>query len=250
MLELTRHDRSATVHVDHGPANALDTELCTELARTIRELDRDPDVAAIVLAGRPGVFCAGVDLKRLDGADDEVIEGFLAALDGLFRAVLAADTPLVAAVTGHAIAGGAVLAAGCDHAVVSDDTRVQIGLSELEVGVPFPTSAIEILRVRCGVQLAELVWEAELLGPARAADARLVDAIAPADDVVARAEAVAHHLATLPAATRELTRSQLWCDARERLAARAPTWEPQVVAGWCSADVRAAIARFVAERLR
>ena len=250
MLTLDRNEATVTVTLDHGPANALDTELCTELTSTIHQLDRDADVGAIVLAGRPGMFSAGVDLTRLDGADDQVIRDFLAALDGAFRSLLGSDTPIVGAITGHAIAGGAVLAAACDHAVVSDSDRVRLGLSELEVGVPFPTSAIEIVRQRCAGDAARLVWSGQLRDPGGALAARLVDELAAPDDVVATAQRCADRLAAVPATTRQLTREQLWADARERVAARGGTWEPQVVAAWCSPEARAAISRFCADRLR
>lgn len=250
MLALDRNDATVTITIDHGPVNALDTELCTELASTIHDLDEDRDVRAIVLAGRPGVFSAGVDLLRLDEGDDAQMRAFLAALDGAFRALLGSDTPIVGAITGHAIAGGAVLAAACDHAVVSDSDRVRLGLTELDVGVPFPTSAIEIVRQRCAGDASRLVWSGQLRDPGGALAARLVDELAPPDEVVAAARRCASRLAAVPDSTRQLTREQLWADARERVAARGGTWEPQVVAAWCSPEARAAIRRFCDAHLR
>lgn len=249
MLDIDRHDATVTIRLAHGRANALDTDLCTALATTVQDLDADESVGAIVLAGQPGIFCAGVDLPRLDGADDDTVREFLAALDGVFRALLGSRTPLVGAITGHAIAGGAVLAAACDHSFVADSDRLRLGLSELSVGVPFPTSAIEIIRARCAADAPRLVWDAKLRDPGGAVAARLVDEIVAPDEVVPAAQRCAQQLAALPVSTRQITREQLWADARERVSARGGTWEPQVVAAWCSPPVREAIARFCAERL-
>lgn len=249
MLHLDRNGNTATVQLDHGRANVLDTALCTELTTTIARLDEESSVHAIVLAGKPKVFSAGVDLTSLDAGSADDVSTFLAALDRLFRTMLTSDTPLVAAVTGHAIAGGAVIAAACDHAVVSDKDSVRLGLSELSVGVPFPTSAIEILRTRCPATMRSLVWLAELHPPQRAVATGLVDEAVPADEVVARAGEVASQFAQLPAITREMTRQQVWAGARDQVAARGPVWEPHVVAAWRSQEVRAAISAFVTERL-
>lgn len=249
MLHLDRNGNTATVQLDHGRANVLDTDLCTELATTIARLDEEPRVHAIGLVGKPKVFSAGVDLKSLDGGSADEVSAFLEALDRLFRTMLGSDTPLVAAVTGHAIAGGAVIAAACDHAVVSDKDTIRLGLSELSVGVPFPTSAIEILRSRCPSMMRSLVWLAELHPPQAAVAAGLVDEAVPADEVVERACEVAGRIAALPAITRELTRQQVWAQARDQVAARGAVWEPHVVAAWRSQEVRSAISAFVADRL-
>lgn len=249
MLHTSRDGHVATLRLDHGRANALDTELCLTFAATVRDLDADADVHAIVLTGSDRVFSAGVDLKAIVASDTAGIEAFLSALDEAFRALLLADTPIVGAITGHAIAGGAIIAAACDHAVVADDPQARLGLTELQVGVPFPTSAIEIVRSRCPQAVRDLVWLADTHGPEAAVAMGLVDAVVPANEVVARAQAVAARIADAPESTRRLSRAQLWSDARERVATHGDGWDPQVVDGWTSEEGRAQIAAFVAERL-
>jgi enoyl-CoA hydratase len=249
VLHTTVDGNVTTVRLDHGRANALDTELCTTLAATVRSLDADDAVHAIVLTGTEGVFCAGVDLRVLDGAEDTVVSGFLTALDESFQALLLSDTPVVAAVTGHAIAGGAILAAAADRVVAADDDRIRLGLTELRVGVPFPTSAFEIVRSRCPAAVRELVWLAELMSPAQAQELGLVDEVVPATELTARVADVAARLASPPAVTRSITRAQVWADGRERLAGRRPGWEPQVVAAWCAPEVREHLGRFVRDTL-
>ena len=75
------------------------------------------------------------------------MRSFLPALSAAFLAVFCSGKPVVAAVNGHAIAGGAILACACDRRVM-DDSGGQFGVTELRVGVPFPPVALEILGTR------------------------------------------------------------------------------------------------------
>jgi enoyl-CoA hydratase len=130
-------DAHAGVHlvtVENGPVNVLDLELLRGLAETFHGL---AEADAVVLAGAGRAFSAGVDLHRiLDGGRDYVAE-FLPALSAALRAVFDHPRPVVAAVNGHAIAGGCVLVAACDRRLMSAGT---IGVTELLVGVPFPAA--------------------------------------------------------------------------------------------------------------
>lgn len=245
MIEVTRDGAVATVRMDHGPVNATDLELLEAIVETFATLDRDDAVDAIVLAGNARAFSAGVDLKRiLDGGEDYTRD-FLSALARAFLAPLRTTAPVIAAVTGHAIAGGAVLAAACDHVVLTDDPRTRVGLAELAVGVPFPTVAIELMRRRLGPTLSQAVWLADLYSPADALARGFVDEVVPADEVVARASAIAARLAAAPAATRQLTHEQLARDVEDALASRTGDWDARVADAWCSEAGRASIAAFV-----
>lgn len=245
MIDVTRDGAVATVRLDHGPVSAMDLELLEAIVDTFAALDGDDEVDAIVLAGNARAFSAGVDLKRiLDGGEDYTRD-FLDALTRAFLAPLRTTAPVIAAVTGHAIAGGAVLAAACDHAVLTDDPRTRVGLAELAVGVPFPTVAIELMRRRLGRHLPEAVWLADLHAPPEALRHGFVDEVVPADEVVDRATTIAARLAAAPAATRQLTHEQLARDVEDALASRTDDWDARVADAWCSEAGRASIAAFV-----
>lgn len=248
MIEVTRDGAVAVVRMDHGPVNATDLELLEAIVDTFAGLAADGEVAAVVLAGNDRAFSAGVDLRRiLDGGEPYTRE-FLDALTRAFLAPLRLTAPVIAAVTGHAIAGGAVLAAACDHAVLTDDPRTRVGLAELAVGVPFPTVAIEVMRRRLGPRLGEAVWLADLYAPADALGRGFVDEVVPASQVVERATTIATRLAAVPAVTRQLTHEQLLRDVEDAIASRAD-WDARVADAWCSQAARAAIAAFVYQTL-
>ena len=110
MIELSRCGGIAIVRMNHGKANALDIELCDALAAQF-EACRDAQTKAIVLIGQGGMFSAGVDLLRLCDAGAPYVRSFLPALHRLYQTVFLFPKPVVAAVNGHAIAGGCVLQA-------------------------------------------------------------------------------------------------------------------------------------------
>src|SRR5439155_1238277 len=119
----------------------------------------------LVLVGTGSAFSAGVDLFRiLDGGEDYAAR-FIPALSGAFDDIFAYRRPVVAAVNGHAIAGGCVIVSCADHRLMADG-RGRIGVPELLVGVPFP--AVALLAVRYGVGdvgAADLVYSGATLLP-------------------------------------------------------------------------------------
>jgi enoyl-CoA hydratase len=247
----TDHDHGvATLRLDHGPVNALDLEFLEAIAAEVRRLDADQDTRAIVITGNDRAFSAGVDLRRLLDGGDDYTRPFLAALSEAFLAVFRASTPTVAAVNGHAIAGGAILAAACDHVEATDDPKARIGLSELQVGVPFPTAAIAIVGRRLGARLGRATWLAEIHAPETARELGFVDEVVAADDLLDRARTVARQLGGIPEVTRKILREQLHTDAEALLATRGADWDARVADAWCSDPVRAQIADFMERTLR
>jgi enoyl-CoA hydratase len=128
----------------HGKANAMDLEFLHEISRTFEELAAS-DVGAVVMTGRGGIFSAGVDLKRLVAGGAEYTRDFIPALTDAFAKMFFFPRPLVAACNGHAIAGGAVMLCTADvrYAARGKGRR---GVPELLVGLPFPLSALQIIK--------------------------------------------------------------------------------------------------------
>jgi enoyl-CoA hydratase len=250
-VQVEDRDGIAVVRMEHGPVNVLDAELCTDVATTVERLGDDAGVRAVVLTGNGRAFSAGVDLKRiLDGGADATRE-FLTALVRCFDAVLDCPRPTVSAVDGHAIAGGCVLACAADHRVVVDSDKARVGLSELSVGVPFPTNAAEIMRWRLGDRrLGPRVWLAELVPASAAVAAGLADESAPADELLDLALRRAQSLAGLPQATYALTVRQLQAEVRSRIEARRDRDDPEVADAWASDEVRARMQAFLDATLR
>lgn len=234
------------VRLAHGRANALDLEMCEALTDALRGLAADD--RAVVLTGAGSIFCAGVDLKRLLAEDDAWLEGFLAALRDAFAAALDHPRPLIAAINGHAIAGGCVLAAACDQRLMAAG-KGRIGVPELLVGVPFPALALEVVRSLVAPHvLQRLVWRGETLDPEGARAVGLVDDVVDAEFLEARAAELAATLGQLPARTFALTRSQLRAPQRNLLASLA-RHDREVVEAWKTPEIRNRIELWVARTM-
>jgi enoyl-CoA hydratase len=215
MIARSQHDGVLTLRLAHGKASALDAELLNAL---LRELDgAGEDVRALVLTGTGSIFSAGVDLFRLTRDGPEYVRHFLPLLGRFLRALFAFPRPVVAAVNGHAIAGGCVIALACDVRLMAEGAG-RIGLPELLVGVPFPTVPLEIVRFAVPQEkLQSLIYTGRTLLPPDALGAGLVDEVVTPDALPARAEEVARQLALAPPAAYRLTKQALRAGALERI---------------------------------
>ncbi|HXM56180.1 MAG TPA: enoyl-CoA hydratase/isomerase family protein, partial [Candidatus Dormibacteraeota bacterium] len=189
-----RRGAVAVLRLTHGRANALDVELCEALTDALSAAEQD-GAAAIVLTGGGGIFSAGVDLRRVLAGGADYLREFLPALRACFERLAFLERPVVAAVNGHAIAGGFVLLAAADQAVMAGGDG-RIGVTELLVGVPFPTIALELVRLRAGTrQAAELAYRGLTCQAAEATSRGLVDEVVEPTALVDRAVELAAALA-------------------------------------------------------
>jgi enoyl-CoA hydratase len=230
VIERDDQDGIAVVRLAHGPVNALDLELVTAITETFTELSTS-EHGAVVFTGTDRAFSAGVDLWRIVDGGPDYVDRYLAALCESFEAVFALGKPVIGALNGHAIAGGCILASGCDYRIMSAG---RIGVPELLVGVPFPMSGLEILIDAIGEQRARrLVLTGATHDAPQALELGLVDEVVPADRLLETALATAQRLAAMtPADTFRLTKHLLRLAATERLARHRAAEDPQTLQLW------------------
>ena len=145
LFDVVQRGDVAVLQMVHGKANTLDTEFCQGLTEQLHEF-KSSSAKAIVLTGQENIFSAGVDLKRLLDGGRDYLKEFLPALASAFDNLFFYPKPIVAAVNGHAIAGGCVIACAADYRFMAEGNG-RMGVPELIVGVPFPTIALEIMRL-------------------------------------------------------------------------------------------------------
>jgi enoyl-CoA hydratase/carnithine racemase len=191
----------------------------------------------LTAAGR--VFSAGVDLRRVLDGGREYVERLIPALGSALGRLFAYPLPVVAAVNGAAVAGGCILACACDRRLLAEGAR--IGASELLVGVPFPVSALEILRWACGDRTEEVALTGSLYESDGALSVGLAHDVVPPPELLDRAVSQAGTLGDIPAETFRLAKAQLRHHVLERIAAAAPRVDPEVCAVWSSASTMASI---------
>jgi len=140
-ITTTFEDDLAVVSMDDGKANAMNLEFLSALSDAFDEVARS-EALAVALLGRPRFFSGGIDLKAYAGYDEQQRERHTRALAGALMKVFAFGRPVVAGVTGHAIAGGALLAFACDLRVMAPE--VKIGTNEVALGVNVPDFGLAI----------------------------------------------------------------------------------------------------------
>jgi enoyl-CoA hydratase len=227
-------DGLAEVRLDDGRVNALDLAAVRRLAQTFRSLTG----SAVLLTAAGRAFCAGVDLRPVAEGGRAYVEQFIPALDQMFLAVFDHPRPVLAAVQGHALAGGCILTLAADRRLMSAGT---IGVTELAVGVPFPPSAFETLRMVAGPRTAELILTMARLDPDQALAAGIVDQVVPAEQLRDRALAAVRQLAAVPPATFEYTKHQLRDEVRARIERDTVLHQRTLIEAWSSEPVLAGI---------
>jgi enoyl-CoA hydratase len=216
MIDVKTENGIAVVTLKHGKANALDIEFCEALAKCFGEL-RTSVVRAIVVTGQGGMFSAGVDLLRANTGGADYLRKFLPVLNRSFAEIFFHPKPVVAAINGHAIAGGAVLACCADRRILARGSG-RMGVTELLVGVPFPALAFEAVRFAVPSRyLAEFMFGGATYDTSAALERGWVDEVVDADALMSRAMAAAQELAQLSPAAFAQTKEQLRRDIRERL---------------------------------
>src|SRR5688500_2331378 len=238
MLNVEDQDDVAVVRIEHGRVGAMDAELLDAITDAVRGSDR-----ALVITGTGSAFSAGVDLRRILDGGERYTEDFLTALSRMFRAVFDHPRPTVAAINGHAIAGGCVLALACDARLMSAG---RIRLSELAVGVPFPVAALEIVRHALGPGTDRVVLQAEVVDRDRALSLHLVDEVAWPDELLPQALALARELDSRPADVYASAKERLHRPAVAAMEAAAED-DTAVLAGWTSEQARQSIESALAE---
>jgi enoyl-CoA hydratase/carnithine racemase len=240
LIETKTVDGIAILTLDHGPVNAMDLELLSALPAAFGEV---AEARAVVLTGAGRSFCAGVDLKRIVAGGPDYVQSFLPALSLALLAPFEHPKPVVAALNGHALAGGCILAAACDHRLMSGGT---IGVTELAAGVPFPTVALEILRHVVGPEIDRLVLTADRLTPDEGAAAGLVDEVVEPADLRDKALERAAALSAAPADVYALSKRQLHGPALDRIHAVRDLHDPAVLELWSSERTHTSLREYLA----
>jgi enoyl-CoA hydratase len=199
----------------HGKVSAIDVELGEAIILEMKDA-LDPSVKAVIVTGSGSSFSAGVDLFRVIKDGPEYGRRFLPVLDEFLRAALTLPKPLIAAVNGHAIAGGCILAAACDHRIMIEGNG-RIGIPELAVGVPFPALPLQIMSARVADgPLRDLVFTGRTVQIDEAQAMGLIDEKCPAGMLLDRAHEVAQKMVAIPAGAFALTKEAFYTPILER----------------------------------
>jgi enoyl-CoA hydratase len=215
MIERKDSDGIRVLKLAHGKVSAMDIELGEALTAEFKAAS-DPSVKALIVTGTGSSFSAGVDLFRLINEGPDYARRFVPVLDQFLLATLTFPKPVVAAINGHAIAGGCILAAACDHRIMTEGAG-RIGIPELAVGVPFPALPLQIMAARVADgPLRDLVFSGRTVQVDEAKTMGLVDEKCPVGMLLDSATEVARKLASIPPGAFALTKEAFYSPILER----------------------------------
>lgn len=195
------------------------------------------------------MFSAGVDLVRVVDGGAAYVRVFLPSVNRMFETLFSFPKPVVAAVNGHAIAGGCIMTCAADYRMMAREPG-RIGIPELLVGVPFPVVPLEIMRFAAPPQhLQALAYRGVTLQADAALQQGLVDVVVEPDWLLDEAVAVAGLLAAIAPAAFALTKRQLREPTLQRIRAGAAI-DAAVQDAWASTEMLTAIRDYVARTLK
>jgi len=229
-------DGVAEISLNCGKANALNPQSLVAISRALDEAG-ERGARGVILAGYDRFFSSGLDLVTLYELDRPTLDAFIREFDRVMLQVFAFPRPVVAAINGHAVAGGCILALACDARLMPDHVG-QIGLNEIRLGLPFPASALEIARHCLPMEFVDsILYGGQLYTPLEAMSRGLVDGLTPGD-VKEEARAVCRRLAEQPPAAFEAIKTSLKRPAIHRANDTLDELRRVFVDAWFSADGR------------
>jgi enoyl-CoA hydratase len=189
MIELERSSAGGTVVLSRArpPVNALDLELLESISAGF-EAALAEEAAAIVVTGKGRCFSAGIDVKLTPTYTPEQRRAAIRAINRMVSVIHGAPVPVVAAVNGHAMGGGLVLALACDMRLASSGEHV-LALNEVAAGVPFPAGPLALVHGELAPRVArDLCLTGRSISPS--------EALVAGDELLEHAQALAAQLAS------------------------------------------------------
>ena len=247
MVEIQDHGPVREIRLARAPVNALSAQFAGAIDAALAEAyaaGEGGTVRAVVLSGQPGMFSAGLDVREVM-ASAESLRTLMIAFWRLQQRIALGSLPVVAALTGHAPAGGTVLAVLCDHRVMAEG-KFRMGLNEVQVGL-FPGETIFRCyeRILGTAKAANFLTRGAMLTADEALAAGLVDELVDPEQVIARAIAIGQEIAALPPQTYSKTRALVRADLVRIVEHPNESLASLMKDGWITDETRAQMSKLL-----
>ena len=194
-VNVEKQGEIARVTLSRGKVNALNPDVVAELRDTFTQLQDDPGVHAIILTGTGPFFSFGFDIPEFLGYTPEAFTDYLENFTSLYRELYVHPKPIVAALNGHTVAGGCMIATACDHRIMVTG-KAKIGLNEVTFGASVFAGSVDILRHLTGQKNAErILLSGGLYDADQAAALGLIDQVCASEDLASAAAEIATQFA-------------------------------------------------------
>lgn len=249
---LHEEDRDGGIRIlrlNRPPASALNTPFLLAIAQRLNELSLKDDLRALILTGTDNVLSAGLDLKEAVDFSLEQQTAVCDALNRAYGALYGFPKPVIAAINGHAIAGGFFFVLGADYRIASQ--RARFGLTEVRVGVRFPIAALEMAREELSPTMRRrLLLSGRNISAEEAREHNVLDEVVSPDQVMERALEFAQDYATIPPIAYGDVKKQLREKALDRIRDAIETRNDPTLDGWFTDESKAAAAALLEQATR
>lgn len=195
-VKIEEHEDVALLRLDNKVSNAISSQMIENLSAAINRIK--VEFRGLVLAGGEKFFSMGFDLPALLKLDRSGVTEFFYSFNQVVLNIYTLSIPTACAITGHAIAGGTILASSCDYRFLASGRKL-MGLNEIKLGVPVPYLTDLMLRQIVGDRAAtEMIYQGEFIEPEKALSIGLADEVLSQDKVESRAIEKITELAALP----------------------------------------------------
>jgi enoyl-CoA hydratase len=244
-MRIERDGDVAILRLEAGRANAMNLQFLEGLSGLLGGIG---DAKAAVLTGQEKFFSGGLDLPSIIDLDRVTMRRFMGRFEDVMLQAFELPVPLVAAVNGHAVAGGCVLALQADLRVAVDREGLRIGLNEAQLGIGLPPVVVGPLRAQVPRHaLPRIALLGELFGPREALQLGLVHELAPEGELLPRALDRARALAALPPAGIRHVKSTLRKPVSAQVRASATAEGERWLDTWFAPDTQRALRATVAK---
>jgi enoyl-CoA hydratase/carnithine racemase len=198
LIHIEYKDDVAVIRLANSVTNPINLQLVTELKEGLQTIKKDSIGGVVLTSSNSKFFSIGFDIPSLYNLSKKDFAVFYQRFNQMCIDLYTLPIPTVASVTGHAVAGGCILAVCCDYRVIAEGRKL-MGLNEVKLGVPIPYPADCILRSLVGTRVArDIVDTGEFYPSEKLLQMGVVDCVVPLPDVLPKSIEMAHVLGGLP----------------------------------------------------
>ncbi|MHA1449461.1 MAG: enoyl-CoA hydratase/isomerase family protein [Candidatus Hodarchaeales archaeon] len=229
----------AIIKLNRGVTNAINLDLVNQMIEKLNAIRNDKDIRSVVLTGSNNKFFAiGFDIPELIKLSEKDFREFFVSFNQLSLDIFSFPKPIIAAITGHAVAGGCILALCCDYRFIAAGHKL-MGLNEVKLGVPLPYPVSFILQDLAGTRYSrDIAYTGEYYGPEDLFKMGLVDGIFPLEQVMEKAIEKAALLGSMPGDAFWLIKRDRIYDTRNKIIDDLDKKEDEFINRWFSEEAR------------
>jgi enoyl-CoA hydratase/carnithine racemase len=193
MIEETMQDDIKIVTFKNGKTNPINREMLLRLAEIVEETNNNPTLKGIILTGEGRFFSSGFDLPIfLNFKDKADAVAFFEMEEAVLVSLFACQKPVVAAINGHAVAGGLIYSMAADYRIVKDHPKIKIGMSEIKIGLPLTFAQDEVMRYGfdSSLKFRDVMFFGDMMDVYKAKELKIVDEIVPEAELISRAKQI------------------------------------------------------------